>query len=183
MSPDAQIRPADPLEGDRLREIAEASKRHWGYDPGWVSEWAATGDFSPAGLRAKEVFVAEADDRPVAWASLIANGERCILDDLWVEPAWIGRGIGAQLFRFAADRAGELGAERLEWEAEPHAVGFYEKMGAVWLRDSEPSVWGRVIPVMGLELMPIAEGRRSRPRAAPRRSGAGPSRARRAHPG
>jgi hypothetical protein len=34
----------------------------------------------------------------------------------------------------------------------PSAVGFYEKMGGRYLRDSAPSEWGRVLPVMGVDL-------------------------------
>ena len=74
------------------------------------------------------------------------------LDDLWVEPEWIGRGVGSRLFHRAVERARELDATRLEWEAEPHAIGFYTRMGGHYLRDSEPSAWGRVIPVMGIDL-------------------------------
>jgi hypothetical protein len=51
-----------------------------------------------------------------------------------------------------AAKARELGAVRLEWEAEPNAVGFYEKLGGRYLRDSEASEWGRVLPVMGVSL-------------------------------
>jgi GNAT superfamily N-acetyltransferase len=133
-----RIRPADPREGARLREIAVAAKSHWGYDPEQVERWAADGDFSPKGMTDKEVYVAEADGRAVGWASLIATSETCRLDDLWVEPGWIGKGVGSRLFRHAA---------------APHAVGFYERMGARRLRDSEPSAWGRVIPVMGIDLV------------------------------
>jgi GNAT superfamily N-acetyltransferase len=147
-----RIRAADPLDGERLREIAAAGKGQWGYDADWVREWTAQGDFSPAALRAGGVFVAETDGRVVAFAGLVLRGDVCILGDLWVEPASMGRGIGSQLFRFAVDRARELGAARLEWDAEPHAVGFYERMGGVRLRDNPPNEWGRVIPVMGLEL-------------------------------
>jgi hypothetical protein len=42
----------------------------------------------------------------------------------------------------------------MEWEAEPNALGFYERMGGRYLRDSEPSAWGRLIPVMGVDLPP-----------------------------
>jgi len=149
-----RIRPADPHEGERLREIAEAAKRYWGYHAGWVREWAAHGDFSPEAIRAKDVFVAEVEGRAIAFAALISNGDVCFLDDLWVEPPWIGRGIGSRLFRFAVERARELGAKRPEWEAEPHAVGFYEKLGGLWLRDNPPNAWGRVVPVMGITLTP-----------------------------
>ena len=41
----------------------------------------------------------------------------------------------------------------MEWEAERNALGFCEKMGGRYLRDSEPGVWGRVSAVMGLDLL------------------------------
>lgn len=148
---DVRIRPAAPAEGGRLREIAVASKLHWGYAQEDVRRWVANGDFSPAGLRAKEFYVADADGVVIAFASLVA-GEVAVLDDLWVEPGWIGKGVGATLFRAVADRAAALGARSLEWDAEPHAVGFYERMGATHLRESGPSAWGRAVPVMGIEL-------------------------------
>jgi GNAT superfamily N-acetyltransferase len=147
-----RIRPAEPSEGERLRAIAIAAKAQWGYDEERVRESAARGDFSPQGLAAKVVFVADVDGQPVAWASLIAKGDVAWLDDLWVEPDWMRRGIGSRLFRAAADRAAELGAKQLEWEAEPNAVGFYERMGARRVRDSGPSEWGRILPIMAVSL-------------------------------
>src|SRR6266540_1944189 len=74
------------------------------------------------------------------------------LEDLWVEPAWMGRGVGSRLFGHAAAHARSAGANRLQWEAEPHAVGFYKQMGGRYVRDGEPSAWGRIIPVMGIDL-------------------------------
>ena len=136
----------------RLREIAVDAKAHWGYDRDLVEGWALQGDFEPESLRARLAYVAEAEGQPVGWASLIPRGEVGWLDDLWVEPAWIGRGVGRLLFEYVADRARELGARRLEWEAEPNATGFYERMGAAYVRDSEVTEWGRVLDVLGVEL-------------------------------
>jgi GNAT superfamily N-acetyltransferase len=146
------IRPPRLDEGERLREIAIAAKAHWGYPLEQVRSWADQGDFSAAGLQAKDFFVAEEDGRAVAFASVIGQGAVCVLDDLWVEPAAMGKGVGAALFRAAQARAKTLGARTLEWEAEPNAVGFYERMGARYLRDSPPTAFGRVIPVMGVDL-------------------------------
>ncbi len=42
----------------------------------------------------------------------------------------------------------------MEWEAERHALGFYEKVGGRYLREDEPCVWGRVSAIMGVELGP-----------------------------
>jgi len=144
---EVRIRPAEPREGERLREIAAASKQYWGYERERVGQWAATLDYS-----GKEVHVAEAGGEAVAYAVLGGSGETAILDELWVEPEWIGKGVGSRLFQFVAGRAAERGASRLEWESDPNAVGFYERLGARYVRDSEPSEWGRILPVMGIEL-------------------------------
>jgi GNAT superfamily N-acetyltransferase len=107
-----------------------------GYDLAKVRQWAAQGDCSDALILVKEVSVAEAVGQVTAWASLIPRAEACWLDDLWVGPEWIGTGIGS-LFRHALNQTRQLGATWMEWEAEPNATGFYEKMGGRYRRDSQ----------------------------------------------
>jgi GNAT superfamily N-acetyltransferase len=146
------IRPGRADEGARLKEIAIVAKGHWGYEPEKVREWANQGDFTPQRRRELIVFVADSGGVAVGWASLIPRGEVGWLEDLWIDPPWIGRGVGRLLFEHVAGRARELGASRLEWEAEPNAHGFYERMGATYVRDSEVTEWGRVLDVLGVEL-------------------------------
>jgi GNAT superfamily N-acetyltransferase len=134
------IRDGDVHEGARLKEIAIAAKSYWGYEADRVREWADQGDFSPERLRELIVFVAESDGRAIGWSSLIPKGKIGWLEDLWVEPDWIGKGVGGALFRRTADHAREVGATRLEWEAEPHATGFYERMGGRYLRERTMSI-------------------------------------------
>ena len=138
-------------EGVRLKQIAIASKGFWGYEPELVRAWADQGDFTPEVLRKLVLFVAETDGRAIAWASVEPRGETAWLADLWVEPDWIGQGIGARLFRRAAGEARRLGAIGMEWEAEPNALGFYEKMGGRPVREGR-SEWGRMLSVMRVEL-------------------------------
>jgi GNAT superfamily N-acetyltransferase len=146
------IRPGRADEGARLKEIAIAAKGHWGYEPEKVREWANQGDFTPQRLRELIVFVADAEGVAVGWASLIPRGGIGWLEDLWIDPGWMGMGVGSQLFRRTADEAKALGARRLEWEAEPNAIGFYKKMGARYVRNSEQTEWGRILSVMDVEL-------------------------------
>jgi GNAT superfamily N-acetyltransferase len=147
------IRRAQPGEGARLREIAIAAKAYWGYDLDRVVEWASGGDHSDEALRMREVYVAELEGRVVAWAALVRKSdEDSWLEDLWVEPDAIGRGVGTALFRHVAERAKGLGATRLVWEAEPNAVGFYEKVGARPTGYENLGGWGRRIPVLELDL-------------------------------
>jgi GNAT superfamily N-acetyltransferase len=146
------IREGRGEEFERLREIAVSAKAHWGYELERVREWAETGDFEPESLSRRLVYVAEAQGEPIGWASLVPRGEVGWLEDLWVEPQWIGRGVGRLLFEHVAVEARRLGAQRLEWEAEPHARGFYERMGGTYVRDSEVTEWGRVLDVLGVSL-------------------------------
>ena len=133
------------MDEARLRAIAAAAKGHWGYDRALVAEWAASIEFPPE----KVVF---AEDH--GWASVLLHDDVCRLEDLWVEPAAMGRGLGRALFERAAAYGREHGCTRMEWEAEPNAIGFYERLGATYLRDSEPSEWGRVLAVMGITYSP-----------------------------
>jgi GNAT superfamily N-acetyltransferase len=152
LSSEIHIREGRESDFERLRAIAVEAKAHWGYDRALVEEWAQGGDFEPESLRRRLVYVAEEDGRPVGWAALIPRGEVGWLEDLWVEPAWIGRGLGRALFEHVATEARQRGARRLEWEAEPNAQGFYRHMGAAYRRDSEETEWGRVLEVLGVEL-------------------------------
>lgn len=141
------IRRAEAADEPRLREIAGASKGHWGYDAGRVSSWAAALEFDGRA----ETWAAVVADAVVAWAALLPGPSVCVLDELWVEPPYFGRGIGSVLFRHAVDRARRLGANWLQWESEPDAVGFYEKLGGVRVGETLTS-WGRPLPVMQYEL-------------------------------
>lgn len=152
--PEIEIRTARPDEGERLRAIALESKAHWGYDRAWVAGWVRQGDFSAAALQENETFVAEAGGDAVGWAMLVPRGEIAWLEDLWVDPPWIGQGVGTLLFERVAAHARELGARRLEWEAEPNSIGFYEKVGGRYVRDSATNEWGRVLWIMGRDLGP-----------------------------
>ncbi|HEY3551445.1 MAG TPA: GNAT family N-acetyltransferase [Gaiellaceae bacterium] len=140
------LRPADPGDEPRLRAVAEASKAHWGYDAERVGNWAETLDLS------REIWIAEVAGEIVAWSALLPPSEGiCELDDLWVEPRAIGTGIGTVLFRQAEAHARHLGARALRWEADPNAVGFYERMGAAVVGTATSS-WSRSLPVMQVEL-------------------------------
>jgi N-acetylglutamate synthase-like GNAT family acetyltransferase len=140
------VRRATRADHERLRELTLESKAHWGYDHQLVRTWVASVDF------AREIWVAEVGGEIVAWVAVRPPEEGiCELDDLWVEPAAIRTGIGTALFHHAADRARAAGAHALRWEAEPNAVGFYERMGAETV-GTATSEWGRTLPVMQVEL-------------------------------
>jgi GNAT superfamily N-acetyltransferase len=151
MSGRIDIRRALPEDEGALREIAHAAKGHWGYDEALVAEFVS--QLAVAGDERREVHVACVDGAPIGWMGVVMLSPAvCLLDDMWVAPAWMGRRVGSRLFRLAVERARARGAEVMELEAERHAVGFYRAMGALHLRDGEPSEWGPPNPMMVVDL-------------------------------
>lgn len=140
-------------DANRLRELMAAAKGHWGYDRGWVEEWIdMPGNFTLEEEPGAEIAVAELEGRSVGWAQWMPRGAVAWLEDLWIEPSATGTGIGRGMFEWYRERAAELGFRRLEWESDPHAVGFYEKLGARYVRDGEVEL-GRTLPIMRIDLL------------------------------
>jgi GNAT superfamily N-acetyltransferase len=73
--------------------------------------------------------VAEVGGARVGFHVVQAQDGALLLDALFVEPAWLRRGIGRELFEHAMGMAVRLGASRLVTVADPQAVPFYERMG------------------------------------------------------
>ncbi len=153
MTPPAVLRPARPDEAATLAALAVRSKGHWPYPASFLDRFAATLGLTPEVVAANDVVVLERAGAVRGFVTVLHRGEVAVLDDLWLDPDEIGRGSGRLLFADAAERAAAGGARVLEWEAEPYAVGFYERMGAV-VTSWADSPLGRRLPVMRLALAP-----------------------------
>jgi GNAT superfamily N-acetyltransferase len=140
-------------EAPALRALAHRSKAHWPYSREFLAAVEPMLQLTSGDVAAHEVWVLELDDVVVGWHRVTDHGERAELEDLWLEPAVIGTGLGRALFNHAADVAEGLGAGRLEWDADPYAVGFYRAMGGEEI-GSTPSAAepGRLLPRMRLVL-------------------------------
>ena len=149
-----QIHAALPSQTETLTRIALAAKRHWGYPERWIEIWTPLLTFTPADLAQADFFVANVDDEVAGFYSLTVAGPRAELENLWVLPAFMGQGVGRGLFEHALLRARELGCSILEIEADPNAVGFYEKMGARIVGQHIGEVDGqpRLLPIMEILL-------------------------------
>lgn len=141
------LRRARPGEAAGLAALAVRSKGHWPYPPEFLARFARVQGLTEEVVAANEVWVGERDGAVVGFCTLLHRGDRTVLDDLWLDPTEIGRGSGRLLFDHARSRAVAAGARVLEWDADPHAVGFYERMGASTVGWSE-SPLGRRLPLM-----------------------------------
>ena len=150
------IRRARGNEAAGLTAIAHAAKRHWGYPEAWIAHWRDVLTITPPYVRDHAVFVAaEAEGgRPRGFYALSMRGTTAVLDHLWIEPEWMGRGLGRELLNHAMRTARAEGAARLEIDSDPHAEAFYRRMGAIRIGEVRADVDDvrRVLPRMELAL-------------------------------
>jgi GNAT superfamily N-acetyltransferase len=151
---------AMPETADTLTEIALAAKRYWGYPEHWMAQWRSMLTITPAFVRDNEVYAAvDAAGNMTGFYALVGTGKRVVLDDLWVRPEHIGTGVGRALLTHAVARAAALHAEEIELEADPHAAGFYERMGAQRIGEIDAPMDGleRHLPVFVIRVPNLVE--------------------------
>lgn len=151
---DFQIHRAKPEQAEALSAIALAAKRHWGYPERWIEIWKPQLTFGSAYFAENESWVAEMDYTPVAFYTLLEKDGMGWIENLWVLPEYIGKGIGKKLFLDALERCGQRGYTCLQLEADPNAVGFYEKVGMKRIGERISDIEGqpRILPIMEIRL-------------------------------
>ena len=86
----------------------------------------------PEGLAEGRTHVAEEDGSVVAFATWAENeGGRMELEDLFVDPKWMRRGIATALVNRICDELRSRGTDTLEVTASPDALGFYRSVGFI----------------------------------------------------
>ena len=147
------IRPASADDASVLTSIAHEAKRHWGYPEHWIKHWESDLTISPDFIRDNHVYVAEEDGAIEGFYALSVIGNRAELEHMWVTPDRIGTGVGKDLFLDAMERAAQLNVNAVEILADPNAAGFYKRMGATQIGETDASLDGesRTLPRLKIE--------------------------------
>ncbi|KAK3187002.1 hypothetical protein K4F52_004168 [Lecanicillium sp. MT-2017a] len=169
------LRRAKPSEAEALTTLAIAAKSHWGYSPEFMAAARAELTITPDDISSRPVIVAEQTTKTTtttggegggspslaAVYSIAGDPPRAELSFLWVQPQKMGMGLGRLLWRDALRRAAEMGYEVMLVDADPNAEGFYARMGADKVGESESgSVPGRMLPLMRAVVPSLEELRR-----------------------
>jgi GNAT superfamily N-acetyltransferase len=109
-------------------------------------------EFSPASVNDGRTRVAVIDNHIVGFATTRTVLDAIELDDLFVDPDWMKRGVARALLQDVVAIAQTRGVRRLEVTANQHALGFYEKTGFVFDHDVETQF--RTAPRMYLAIAP-----------------------------
>jgi N-acetylglutamate synthase-like GNAT family acetyltransferase len=146
------IRRSSPEDAKTLTQIALDAKRYWGYPEHWIRHWESDLTISSDFIRDNHVYVAEEDGEIRGFYALCILGDKAELEHMWVTPNCIGTGIGKELFLDAMEKAARLQVNAVELSADPNAAGFYRRMGATQIGETDSDVDAtRKLPRMKIE--------------------------------
>lgn len=143
-----QFRTAHVAEADELTRLAIESKCSWGYSDELISLWKPGLTFTPDNITNRTVSVATNKEELVGVSALRVSAAECELEEFWVRPNSIGRGVGRQLLEHTLGLAAQSGFESVNVVSDPNAEGFYLRLGAVRIGCFESQPAGRYLPVL-----------------------------------
>lgn len=149
----------DALPGDaaELSELAFCSKAHWGYPLEFMQacRWELTVNPESIADDGTQYVIAMIQQQLAGFYALenLADA-RIELGALFVDPKYIGKGIGKQLMDSAKTHAKALGAATMTIQGDPHALEFYRAAGASVIGEMESgSIPGRFLPLLEIPLV------------------------------
>jgi GNAT superfamily N-acetyltransferase len=148
---DVIVRAARPDEADALLELAVRSKGHWGYDDAFLDACRAELAVAPDACDGEHVLVAVQGDTIAGFVQIDGNPPKGELAALFVDPVFIGSGVGGRLLAAAVSQAAAMGFASLVIDSDPEAEEFYLRAGAVRIAEvPSGSIPGRLLPQLEL---------------------------------
>lgn len=148
------IRRALASDAPALARVAHAAKRRWGYPEAWIARWHDALTPTPALVERWCARCAVRGPAVLGFYAVAGAGPVRELEHFWVLPAHTGRGIGARRFADAVRTLRADGVRRLRIASDPHAVGFYLRMGARRAGEWPSTPRGRTLPLLVIEVEP-----------------------------
>ena len=138
-----------------LTDLAMRSKASHGYDATFMEQCREELAIAEQTLHERDVWLAETDGVIVGFFALEPPADGvCEVNPIFVEPRLQQGGVGRALWRKLEERAYCAGAKAIGLDSDPHAVGFYEKMGLKVIGWSPSgSIPGRRLPRMEKRLV------------------------------
>lgn len=154
-----KIKKSLPKDSKRLTELTIRSKSFWDYSPNQIEKWKDDLTVSEDYITEKEVYqLTDAGEDVIGYYSYFKMDENSIkLENLFVEPKYIGCGYGKMLMNNFLERIRATNAQKVILDSDPNAENFYKKIGFELIGKLATSIEGRFLPIMELKIKPITK--------------------------
>ena len=137
---------------DKIRAIAEASERYWGYDDVFMETFNTNYNITADFVSSNPVYAGTENDELVCFWGLEQSDVAAELVYFYVVPDRIGCGFGRKMWLHFIGWCREHRVERVQWVTGRQAAGFYRRMGALQQEEVLSSIDGRPIPSFTCEI-------------------------------
>ncbi len=144
---------AKNTDSKRLTALTITSKAYWNYSSKQIQEWKEDLTISTEYITNNEVYKLIEFDVLIGYYSFYSlNKKEVVLDNIFVDPIYIGKGYGKILMNHFLETVKNLGFEKASLHSEPNAELFYAKIGFKVIGKLETSIKNRFLPIMELDL-------------------------------
>lgn len=144
---------ATPADCNLLTNTALGSKRYWGYSEDYIATWADELTITDINFRRAELVKCFLDNQYIGFFELCDKGPYVRLEHFWLLPEFINKGYGREIISYIKSIAKDKGYKYIEVYAEPNANLFYEKVGAVCVKQILTNVPGRMMKIYHLPVV------------------------------
>ena len=157
------IRQAKISDFEFLTDLTFKSKDYWGYPDAFFEVWSNELKITAEYIDKTDVFIYEKGDFIVGYYSIIELKDDIEVSDvtiskgfwlehMFIDPKSIGEGIGTKLFHHLQRRCSAKNIARLGILSDPNAIGFYEKMGCMYVGEYPSTIKNRTTPHLVLKV-------------------------------
>ena len=148
------VREATVHELPDINQLLRLSKGHWGYDEAFLDRFIAKLGITLSYMEQHAIQLVYLDGELAGFYNFLTGSEEAFeLDNFFLHPDYIGRGMGRKLWEVCCADAIKQGKDEFILMIDPHAENFYLKMGCerIGARPS-PMHPGRDSPVLKFKL-------------------------------
>lgn len=153
------IEKAKNIDGNELTELTIRSKSHWNYSKEQIAKWKNDLIVTSNYIDEKEVYKLLLNNILIGYYSYFElNGENVKLENLFIEPKFIGQGYGRLLMSDFLQRVKKAEYNKVTLDADPNAEKFYSKIGFKIVGQLKSSLKDRFLPIMEMEIASSQSG-------------------------
>lgn len=113
-----------------LNELLSLSKAYWGYDKVFMEKFMDELSVKSHHIDSELTKLCYENDKLVGFYTFVFNDDHALeLENFFLHPDYIGKGLGRELWDICCKNAQELGQNEFIIWADPYAENFYIKMG------------------------------------------------------
>jgi N-acetylglutamate synthase-like GNAT family acetyltransferase len=148
------IEKTEKKDAQILTDLTMRSKSYWDYSAEQIMSWKDDLTITAAYIDKNEVYKLTNKDNIIIgfYSYIFLNAAVIKLDNLFIDPTYIGNGFGTLLMNDFLKRIKSLQFEKVTLDADPNAERFYHKFGFKTVGKLKSTIENRFLPIMEMKI-------------------------------